>query len=401
MHCVYEISKDLTWIGANDRRLALFENLYPIPNGISYNSYLLKGEKTVLFDTVDRAQSAQFLENLAFSLDGRRLDYVVISHMEPDHAATLAEVARLYPESRFVVNDRALQMLRQFFDFDIDARANLVAEGNALDIGGHTLHFYMAPMVHWPEVMVTYDSADKTLFTADAFGTFGALSGNLFADETAFDLSEARRYYANIVGKYGRQTAALLQKAAALEINTLCPLHGPVWREGIAEYVETHRKWAHYQPEERAVVIAYATVYGGTENAANILATQLAKRGVKRIAMYDVSVTDHSHIVAECFRASHLVFASTTYNAGVFLRMEQLIATLSSINLANRTLAFIENGSWAPTAGAKMRDALERLKNMQVVEGGVTIRSAVKPAQAAEIAALADAIAATLISEDK
>lgn len=396
MYCTYDISKDLTWVGVNDRRLALFENVYPIPDGISYNAFLLRGEKTVLFDSVDRGAASQFIENVRHALDGRRLDYVVVSHMEPDHAATLMEIALFYPEAEFVVNLKALQMLGQFFDFDFESRARVVEEGSTLDIGGHLLTFLTAPMVHWPEVMVTYDSTDKLLFSADAFGTFGALSGNLFADETEFDMSEARRYYANIVGKYGQQTQTLLNKVANLEIRCLLPLHGPVWRKGIGRYVNKYAKWSGYTPEENAVVIAYGTVYSGTENAANILAVELAKRGVRDIKLYDVSGTDPSYIVAEAFRASHLVFASATYNAGIFPNMETLVTDLCAHNIMNRHVALIENGSWALSAGAKMKAALGKQKNITFVGETVSVKSSVKDEQRDSLSALADEIVKTM-----
>ena len=396
MYNVYELSKDLTYIGANDRRLALFESVYPIPKGVSYNSYLLKGEKTALLDTVDRAVADQFIDNLQYSLAGRGLDYIIVNHMEPDHAATLQDIARLHPEAKVVINQKTLKMIRQFFDFDIEARALIVAEGDTLDLGGHVLTFVMAPMVHWPEVMVTYDLTDKVLFSADAFGTFGAISGNIFADETDFDMAEARRYYTNIVGKYGTQVQALLKKAAGLEIKMVCPLHGPVWRRDIGSFVSKYVKWATYTPEDDAVVIAYASVYGNTEGAANTLATMLAKRGVKKIALYDVSVTHASEIIAECFRASHLVFASTTYNSGIFVNMENLINDIVAHNLQNRTIAFIENGTWAATSGGKMRAAFEKLKGMTFLEETVSIRSAVKAEQYQQLEELADAIADSL-----
>ncbi len=398
MYSVYEISKDLIYLGANDRRLALFESVYPIPKGVSYNSYLLKGEKTALIDTVDRAVAGQFMKNLHYALAGRRLDYIIINHMEPDHAATLQEVAARYPEAKIVINIKTLQMIKQFFEFDIETRAHIVNEGDAIDLGGHVLTFVMAPMVHWPEVMVTYDLTEGTLFSADAFGTFGALSGNIFADETDFDMAEARRYYTNIVGKYGTQVQALLKKAAGLDIKLVCPLHGPVWRRDIGSFISKYVKWATYTPEDEAVVIAYASVYGNTENAANMLATMLARRGVCNIALYDVSVTHASHIIAECFRASHLVFASTTYNSGIFVNMENLINDIVAHNLQNRTVAVIDNGSWAATAGSKIVAALSKLKNMTFLEERVSIRSSVKDAQREQLEKMADSIVASMPS---
>ena len=325
MHHAISIREDLFWVGGNDRRLALFENVFPIPRGVSYNAYVLLDEKTVLFDTVDKSVSGVFFESLAHVLAGRKLDYLIVNHMEPDHAATMEELVLRYPEVTIVTNAKAVAMIKQFFLFDVDARCKVVAEGDTLTTGRHTLAFLMAPMVHWPEAMVTYDATTRTLFSADAFGTFGALSGNLFADEVDFErdwLDDARRYYVNIVGKYGTQVQALLKKAATVDIDMICPLHGPVWRTNLSWFIEKYQRWSTYTPEDNAVMIAYASVYGNTENAANILASKLAARGVKKIAMYDVSATHPSVIVSEAFRCSHLVFASTTYNAGIFCNME-------------------------------------------------------------------------------
>ena len=400
MHCVKKIQDDLYWVGASDRRLALFENVYPIPEGVSYNAYVLLDEKTVLLDTVDQSVSRQFFENLEFVLNGRPLDYIIVDHMEPDHAATLQETVRRHPEARVVCNVKTVTMIHNFFTFDVDARAVVVKELDTLCTGRHTFTFLMAPMVHWPEVMVSYDAATKTLFSADAFGTFGALGGNLFADEVDFfteKLAEARRYYTNIVGKYGTQVQALLKKAAGVEIETICPLHGPVWRRDIAWFVDKYVRWATYQPEEQAVVIAYASVYGGTENAANILASLLADRGAHNVKLYDVSVTHPSYIVSECFRASHLVFLSTTYNAGIFVNMETLVHDIVAHNLQNRTIALVENGSWAPTAAGLMRAEFQKLKNCTILDEGCTIRSSVKSEQVEQLAAIADALCATLI----
>ena len=400
MHCVKLIQDDLYWVGASDRRLALFENVYPIPEGVSYNAYVLLDEKTVLLDTVDLSVSCQFFENLEFVLNGRPLDYIIVDHMEPDHAATLQEVVRRYPEAKVVCNAKTVTMIRNYFTFDVDARAVIVKEMDTLCTGRHTFAFVMAPMVHWPEVMVSYDATTKTLFSADAFGTFGALNGSLFADEVDFrteKLAEARRYYTNIVGKYGTQVQALLKKAATIEIETICPLHGPVWRRDISWFVDKYVHWAAYRPEEQAVVIAYASVYGGTENAANILASQLADRGAHNVKLYDVSVTHPSYIVSECFRASHLVFLSTTYNAGMFVNMETLVHDIVAHNLQNRTIALVENGSWAPTAAGLMRAEFQKLKNCTILDEGCTIRSSVKDEQVEQLAAIADALCATLI----
>lgn len=402
MHHAISIREDLFWVGGNDRRLALFENVFPIPRGVSYNAYVLLDEKTVLFDTVDKSVSGVFFESLAHVLAGRKLDYLIVNHMEPDHAATMEELVLRYPEVTIVTNAKAVAMIKQFFLFDVDARCKVVAEGDTLTTGRHTLAFLMAPMVHWPEAMVTYDATTRTLFSADAFGTFGALSGNLFADEVDFErdwLDDARRYYVNIVGKYGTQVQALLKKAATVDIDMICPLHGPVWRTNLSWFIEKYQRWSTYTPEDNAVMIAYASVYGNTENAANILASKLAARGVKKIAMYDVSATHPSVIVSEAFRCSHLVFASTTYNAGIFCNMETALLDIAAHNLQNRTVALIENGSWAATAGKLMAELLGKLKNITVLDNKLTIKSSLKEGQLAALDGLADAIAASLKKE--
>lgn len=399
MYNVMQINDDVTYVGASDRKLALFEAVYPLINGVSYNSYLVNDEKTVLLDTVDRSVSGVFFENIAHVLDGRKLDYVIVNHMEPDHAATLGELVLRYPEVKIVTNAKVVAMIKQFFDFDVDARAQVVAEGDTFSTGKHTFTFAMAPMVHWPEVMVTFDTTDGILYSADAFGTFGALAGNVFADEVDFEnkwLDEARRYYTNIVGKYGPQVQMALKKALALDIKMICPLHGPIWRENIAWFVDKYNKWSTYTPEDNTVLIAYASIYGGTENAANILASELAKKGIKNITMIDVSVTHPSYIISEAFRCSHIVFAAPTYNAGIFTPMETLLLDLAAHNLQNRTVAFIENGSWAPISAKLMGDIVAKMKNMTVLASKATLKSTVKDAQREELKTLASEIAETL-----
>lgn len=399
MYNVMQINDDVTYVGASDRKLALFEAVYPLVNGVSYNSYLVNDEKTVLLDTVDRSVSGVFFENIAHVLDGRKLDYVIVNHMEPDHAATLGELVLRYPEVKIVSNAKVVAMIKQFFDFDVDARVQVVAEGDTFSTGKHTFTFAMAPMVHWPEVMVTFDTTDGILYSADAFGTFGALAGSVFADEVDFEnkwLDEARRYYTNIVGKYGPQVQMALKKALALDIKMICPLHGPIWRENIAWFVDKYNKWSTYTPEDNTVLIAYASIYGGTENAANILASELAKKGIKNIAMTDVSVTHPSYIISEAFRCSHIVFAAPTYNAGIFTPMETLLLDLAAHNLQNRTVAFIENGSWAPISAKLMGDIVAKMKNMTVLASKATLKSTVKDAQREELKTLASEIAETL-----
>ncbi len=401
MYCIRNVTEDLLWIGANDRQHPTFEATYPVPRGMSFNSYLLLDEKTVLFDTVDRSVQAQFFENLEKGLNGRKLDYVFVHHMEPDHAATLGDLMIRYPEATIVCNGKVINLIRQFHCTDPKG-AILVNEGDTLDTGRHHFTFVSAPMVHWPEVMVSYDSTDKILFSADAFGTFGALNGILFADEVDFDrdwLDDARRYYTNIVGKYGAQVTALLGKAAKLDIQTICPLHGPVWRKDLGYILDKYAKWAAYEPEVQGVVIPFASVYGGTENAANILACRLAEQGIP-VEMYDVSVTDVSYVLSECFKYSHIVFASTTYNNGIFVTMENLLHDLAHHALKNRTVALIQNGSWAPTSGKLMTQILESMKDMKLLEAPFTLKSALAPGQEADLDALAQALAASVRGEE-
>ena len=407
MHNILPVTNDIFWLGGCDRRLALFENVYPIPRGVSYNAYLVDcdivspGSGTVLVDTVDRAVSEVFFENLAHALHGRTLDFVIVNHMEPDHAATLAEVLRIHPEATVVCNAKTVTMIGQFFgaDFAKSLQTRVVKEGDTLTVGAHTFAFVMAPMVHWPEVMVTYETSEKVLFSADAFGTFGAFGGNLFADEVPFRtewFEDARRYYTNIVGKYGTQVQALLKKASTLDIAVVCPLHGPVWRRDIGWFIEKYDKWSRYEPEDNAVVVIYASVYGHTANAAEKLAFSLGSRGVRDVRVYDASVTHPSYLVAEAFRASHLVFASTTYNAGIFPAMETLLTDIAAHNLQSRTVGFMENGTWAATSGNLMREKLAKCKNLTYLENTVHLKSGVTSANAEEIERMADEIVSTM-----
>ena len=401
MYCTRKVNDDYTWVGADCRRLALFEGVFGVPDGISFNSYLLTDEKTVLFDTADSAVRRTFRENLTHALAGRELDYIVVHHMEPDHAAELAELAGDYPEAQILCSAMAKTMVGQFFGQELAGRIAVIREGETLCTGRHTLRFVAAPMVHWPEVMMTYDETDLLLLTADAFGCFGALNGALFADEVDFDrdyLDEARRYYTNIVGKYGPQVQAVLKKAAALDIEMLLPLHGFVWREDLGYFLGKYDLWSRYEPEVRGVMIAYASVYGGTENAANVLACRLAEKGI-RVKMFDASVTPASYIVSAAFRYSHLVFASTTYNMGIFVTMEQLLHDIAAHALADRRYALIENGSWSPVSGRKMQALLSPLQGWSEVEPVLTVKSALRPDQEAQMERLADAIAADVLAE--
>ena len=399
MHNVMQVQKDLYYIGVSDRRLSLFENIYPIPRGVSYNSYLLMDEKTVLLDTVEKTHSHQFLENIRFVLQNKPLDYVVVHHMEPDHSSTLLEIIHHYPQVKVICNEKILKMIHQFFDLDLSNQVVLVQEGQTLSFGKHQLAFVMAPMVHWPEVMVSYDTTTKTLFSADAFGTFGALSGNIFADEVDFEkdwLEDARRYYTNIVGKYGNQVQALLKKSESLEIEMICPLHGPIWRKNLNWFIDKYLKWATYTPEEKRVLIVYGSIYGNTENAASILASKLAQKGIQKIAMYDVSMTHPSYLVAEAFRCSHLVLACSTYNAGIFSPMETFVLDLVAHNLQNRTVAIIENGSWAPTAKTLLTNLITKMKNITLLNSSLTFLSSLKKEQEKDLDALVNALCDSL-----
>ena len=398
MQITRKVTNDITWVGCNDRRLALFENLFPIPRGVSYNSYLIQDEKTVLMDTVDSSASQQFLENVAYALKGRDLDYLIVQHMEPDPCGTIVEVMRTYPQAKVVGSVKALQMIGQFYDvsgFDAEERMMAVKEGDTLATGAHTLHFLMAPMVHWPEVMVTYDEKDKALFSADAFGTFGALNGKLFSDEVDFEgewLPDARRYYANIVGKYGVQVQALLKKAAAVDIQMICPLHGPVWRSGLSWFMDKYDKWSRYEPEDKAVAIIYGSIYGNTENAADALASRLTDKGVKDVKMYDVSRTHVSELIAEIFRCSHVVLACSTYNGGIYPPMADLLEDMKALSVQNKTVALMENGTWAAASGRLITAKLEEMKNITLLDTKISIRSALQNGRETELDAFAQQI---------
>ena len=372
-------------------------------------NYVLLDDKNVLFDTCDSSVSGQFFENVQAALEGRMLNYVVVHHMEPDHAATLMDILIPFPEATVVCTAKAAQMIEQFNGYKPE-KLLIVKEGDTLALGKHNLVFTMAPMVHWPEVMMTYDQTDKILFSADAFGTFGALSGNLFADEVDFErewIDDARRYYINIVGKYGQPVQTVLKKAAALDIKMICPLHGPVWRSkeqvvgqadtnSLGWFIGKHDVWSRYEPEDRGVVIIYGSIYGHTESAALRLGSLLAQRGVKNIKAYDASHTHVSELVSECFRASHVVLASSTYNNGIFTPMENLLADLKAHDWKKRTVALIENGSWAPNSGKLMRAMVEEMKDMTVLGDTFTLKSAMQPAQEKDLAELADLIVANL-----
>lgn len=387
MYCYKKVTNDLLWVGGNDYRIGMFESIYPVPNGVSYNSYLLMDEKTVLFDTVDTAISKVFFENLAHVLGERTLDYLIIHHMEPDHSSTMQEVVLKYPSVKIVCNAKTVTMIKQFFDLDVEQRVIVLKEGDTISTGHHNLKFMMAPMVHWPEVMVSYDTTDKILFSADAFGCFGTLQGAIFADEVDFErdfMDEARRYYANIIGKYGAQVQALLKKLSQYDINMICPLHGFVWRKEVDYYISKYQQWSTYTPEEKGVMIAYASIYGNTANAAEIIASHLRDLGI-RTEIFDVSKKHLSEILAASFKWSHMVLASATYNSRIFVTMENLIFEMVTHNLQNRTVGIIEDGTWAPTSAKLIRAEMEKCNNMNILKTSVSIKSSMKEEQLGEL----------------
>lgn len=399
MYCVRKVTDDIYWVGANEHRLHLFENIHPIPRGVSYNAYLLLDKKTALFDTVDWAACRQLLENLDHLLNGRPLDYLVINHMEPDHGASIEEVLLRYPDVTIISTEKSFMLMRQF-GFAVDSHPLMeVKEGDSISFGKHTVQFIAAPMVHWPEVMVSFDSTDGVLFSADAFGSFGALDGKLFADEVNFNrdwIDDARRYLSNIVGKYGPHIQLLLKKAAGIldQIHYICPLHGPVWRKDLGYFIDKYDKWSRYEPEEKGVMIAYASMYGNTEAAAQALASRLCERGCTNVWMYDVSNTHISQLISESFRLSHIVLASVTYNLGIYPVMHNYLMDMKALNLQNRTFALIENGSWACKSGDLMQKFInEELKNMTVLNERLSLASSLLPDKAAELDMLADTIA--------
>lgn len=394
MFCVRKVTEDLYWVGGNDRRLALFENIHPIPRGVSYNSYLLLDEKTVLFDTVDWSIGRQFLENVQAVLNGRNLDYLVINHMEPDHGASIEEIILRYPDVKIISTEKSFMLMRQF-GFNIDGRIEEVSEGDTKSFGKHEVTFIAAPMVHWPEAMVTFDNTNGVLFSADAFGSFGALDGKLFNDEVDFErdwIDDARRYYTNIVGKYGPHVQSLLKKASGIDIKMICPLHGPVWKTNLGYFLDKYDKWSKYEPEEKGVMIVYASMYGNTESAVESLATKFVEKGIKNVVMYDVSSTHVSNLISETFRVSHVVLASVTYNLGIYPPMHNYLMDMKALNLQNRTFAIIENGSWACRSGNLMREFLEGMRDMTVLDDKVTLVSSMKEDNITDMDILVDSV---------
>lgn len=400
MSCTQHVTPDILWVGGGDRRLALFENIFPLDNGVTYNSYLILDEKVALVDTVDESITRQFFDNLGAALQGRGIDYLIVNHMEPDHCANIEEICRRWPEVKLVGNSKTFQYIRQFYGMDLEGRTIEVKEGSELSLGAHKLRFIMAPFVHWPEVMFTYDETADILFSADAFGTFGGYTGNLFCDQADYNalyLEESRRYYSNIVGKYGAQVTAVLKKLSGKLPATICPLHGPVLRgETLEMLVEKYSRWASYRPEKAGVVLAYASMYGNTEDAVNQLAGKLSARGMQDLRIFDVSKTHHSYIIAKIFEYSHVVLASPTYNTAVYHAMETVIRDMAALNVQGRGYSLIGNGTWAPTAHTQMQKMVEEMKNMTLIGEPLVIRSALTAQQDGELDALAEAIATSV-----
>ena len=383
-----KISDSVVFIGVNDKTIDLFESQYKVPKGVSYNSYVILDEKVAVMDTVDKRATDPWLENLDKALDGRSVDYLVISHLEPDHASNIQRLAEKYPEMKLVGNAKIFSMLPQFFDFDFSERKVVVKEGDTLSLGSHTLQFFMAPMVHWPEVMVEYEQSEKILFSADGFGKFGAL------DEEEDWTDEARRYFINIVGKYGVQVQNLLKKAATLDIQTICPLHGPILKENLGFYIDKYLTWSSYEPEEDGVVIAYASIHGNTAKAAEKMAEILTDKGEKAVRLFDLSRDDMSEAVSCAFRYDKLVVMAPTYDGALFPAMEDFLYHLKVKTYRKRKVGIVENGYWAPMAGKLMRAYLEEMKDMEICEPVVSVKSVMKEADVQNMETLADALLA-------
>ncbi|WP_250227581.1 FprA family A-type flavoprotein [Anaeropeptidivorans aminofermentans] len=395
MHCVQNITPDIFWVGDGDRRLERFENMFPLPNGVSYNSYIIKDEKIALMDTVDASITRQFFENIEYVLGDKKLDYLVINHMEPDHCANIGELLIRYPNVKIVGNKKTFQFISQFYDFDISNNMIEISEGDEIFLGKHTLRFFLAPMVHWPEAMFSYEKSEGILFSADAFGSFGAFTGNLFADETDIEnlyIDEYRRYYSNIVGKYGPQVQNVLKKLAGVNINMICPLHGPVWRENLPFILDKYNLWSTYTPEKNGVVLFYGSMYGNTENTVSLLANLLSQKGIKDLRIHDVSKTNPSYIISDVFKYSHMVIASPTYNNGLYLPMESLIHEMAALNIQKRKASIIGNGSWAPMADKRILQLVSEMKNMEIVGTPLVIHSSLKEEQLPALKELAEAI---------
>ena len=381
-----EITDTIKYIGVDDKTIDLFESQYVVPNGISYNSYVIKDEKIVVMDTVDKRKTEEWIDNLEKELNGSKVDYLVISHLEPDHSSSIKILTEKYPDMKLVGNNLTFKMLPQFFDINLEDRQVLVKEGDTLNIGSHTLQFFMAPMVHWPEVMVTYEQAEKILFTADGFGKFGAL-------DTDEDWAcEARRYYFNIVGKYGMQVQALLKKAAALDIKIICPLHGPILKENLEYYINKYDIWSSYKPEDEGVLIAYNSIHGNTANAIKKLEKILIEEGAKKVVVSDLAREDMAEVIEDAFRYDKMIVACPTYDAGLFPFMEKFLRHLKHKNYQNRTVGIIENGSWAPAAAKNMKELLEQMKDITIAEPIIHIKTTMSKENEEEMRNLAKEI---------
>lgn len=388
------ITEDIYWVGADEHRQPLFENIHRVTEGVSYNSYLLLDEKTVLFDTVDWSVARQFLDNIQDVLNGRDLDYLVVNHMEPDHCACIEAILVKYPNAKIITTQKAYAFMGQF-GYNVEGKVEIVGENDTKNFGKHTIKFILAPLVHWPETMVSYDETSKILFSSDAFGTFGALNGKLFYDEYENKialLDEYRRYYTNIVGKYGPQVQSLLKKTSALDISMICPLHGPILRNDLAFFIEKYNLWSSYKPEENGVLVVYSSMYGNTESATKSFALKLQEIGVSNVEVFDVSNTEMSKLISLSFKYSHIVFGAVTYNAGLFPLLHNYVADMKALNLQNKTIGIIENGTWACTAGKNLKDIFATMKNMTILENIVTIKSALKDENLSQINALAEEI---------
>jgi flavorubredoxin len=388
VHCVQNVTENIYWIGGNDRRLERFENMFPIPKGVSYNSHLILDEKTMVMDTVDQAIRMQYLENIKYLLNGRDLDYLVVNHMEPDHCGNIEDLLKIYPNMKIVGNSKTFKFFEQFYNVSPSENYHEVKEGDVIDLGKHKIQFFNMPMVHWPEVMVAYEQTEKILFSADAFGTFGALNGNIFNDQIDFEgyyLSEARRYYTNIVGKYGAQVQMALKKLSGLDIKIIAPLHGPIWRDNLEYLLDKYNKWSSYTPEKQGVVIVYGSMYGNTENAANCIANKLAQQGVTDIKVYDVSKTHPSYIIADAWKYSNLVIASPTYNGGLYLVMDALLHEMASLNFQNRKVSILGNYTWATGALASIKERLSKMKDIEIIGSPLDINSSIKDNQEAAL----------------
>jgi len=402
LYNVREISPQIYWIGGNDRRLEQFENLFPLTNGVSYNSWLILDEKTAIIDTVDDAVTDQYLENIEHLMKGRELDYLIINHMEPDHCGNIENLIRRYPNVKVVGNKKSFQLFNQFYNMDITDNQMLAGEGDEISLGNHNLQFITAPMVHWPEVMMNYETTKGILFSADAFGTFGALAGNLFDDEVDYKnlyLDESRRYYANIVGKFGAQVQSVFRKISSYKINMICSLHGPIFRSDLNLILDLYDKWSKYEPEKEGVVIFYGSMYGNTANTADSLANKLGQRGVKDIRVYDVSKTHASYIISDIWKYSHLVAAAPTYNMGLYYPMDNLLHEMISLGVKNRKVSIIGNHSWATAAHKIMTERFSSMKNMEIIGETLDIKSRLKDNEESKLDELADVIAASVLGK--